>query len=204
MKVNTNSWNKIRYTLYTPIYDIIGKVFNASRKKSIDSLEIKAGERVLLIGAGTGLDLEFLPENCVITATDITASMLDKAKMRNEKLKREITFIQMDGQSLKFETGTFDKVVLHLILAVIPNPVACIQEAERVLKIGGRIAVFDKFVKTNSKPGVVRKFLNVFTNLLFSDITRDFESIHSQSSLKIISDREADLNGNFRLILLEK
>ena len=78
MGINTNAWNKIRYTLFAPGYDSIARYFKESRKKSIDSLGIKAGDRVLIVGAGTGLDLEFLPTNCHIVATDITSAMVDR------------------------------------------------------------------------------------------------------------------------------
>lgn len=204
MKINTNTWNKIRYTFYTPVYDLVGRYFSKSRKESIDSLDIKSGDEVLIVGGGTGLDLEFFPENCEVTLTDITPAMLVKAKKRIRKLAMNIVVQVMDGQQLKFENNSFDKVVLHLILAVIPDPVACLKESERVLRAGGKIAVFDKFVGKNKKAGLIRKFFNVFSNFLASDITRSFERIHAETKLEILSDVPADLNGNFRRILLKK
>jgi len=204
MKVNNNTWNKIRYTIYTPVYDFIGGYFNDSRKKSIDSLEIMAGEKVLLIGGGTGLDLEFLPDDCKITITDITESMLDKVRIKNKKLQKDVTILKMDGQNLSFQDESFDKIILHLILAVIPDPVACIKETERVLRKGGKVVVFDKFIRENKVPGFLRRFVNLFTNFLFSDITRKFSTLIKGTKLKLISDKEADFKGNFRIILLEK
>ena len=204
MKVNNNTWNKIRYTIYTPVYDFIGGFFNASRKKSIDLLEIKAGEKVLLIGGGTGLDLEFLPDDCKITITDLTESMLDKVRSKNKKLQKDVTIRKMDGQNLSFQDDSVDKIILHLILAVIPDPVACIKETERVLRKGGKVVVFDKFIRENKVPGFLRRFVNLFTNFLFSDITRKFSTLIKGTKLKLISDKEADFKGNFRIILLEK
>lgn len=204
MKINTNSWNKLRYTLYTPGYDLIARYFKDSRKKSIDSLGINEGDRILIIGAGTGLELEFLPKNCEIIATDITPSMVDRIKKRNKKLNRNIQAIVVDGQNLGFADNTFDKVILHLILAVIPDPVKCIKESERVLKQGGHISVFDKFVRKNRKVSSLRRFLNLFSNFLVTDITRDFESIVDKTGLVVISDYNGAFNGNFRLIKLVK
>ena len=204
MKINTNSWNKLRYTLYTPGYDFIARYFKESRKKSIDSLNIKAGDKVLIIGAGTGLDLEFLPLNCEITATDITPSMVDRIKKRNETLKLQVTSMVMDGQALDFEENSFDKVILHLIIAVIPDPIACLKEAERVLKPGGQISLFDKFVPKGQKASLLRRVTNGLTNFLFSDITRSFETIVSQTNLVVLSDEDADFKGNFRVILMGK
>lgn len=199
--MNNNTWNKIRYTIYTPIYDGIAGIFKASRRKSIDALNIKEGDKVLIVGAGTGLDLEFLPSGCQVIATDITPSMVKK--IENRKMKN-VEAMVMDGHKLEFEDESFDKIILHLIIAVIPDPIACIKECERVLKAGGQIAVFDKFVSADHEVSVFRKGLNVISNFLFSDITRKIEEIINQTSLKITSNTSADFNGNFRLVSIKK
>jgi ubiquinone/menaquinone biosynthesis C-methylase UbiE len=204
MKINTNAWNKFRYTLYAPGYDSLAKIFHVSRKKSIDSIAVKSGEKVLIIGAGTGLDLEFLPADCEITATDITPSMVDRIIKRNNTLNRNTRAMVMDGQALAFADDSFDKIILHLILAVIPDPIACIKEAERVLKPGGQIAVFDKFVRKDHKVSNLRKVANLVANFFFTDITRTFESIVNNTGLTVLSDTDADFNGNFRLIRVGK
>lgn len=204
MRINNNSWNRIRYTLYTPIYDLVGRYFQTSRRISVESLDIKSNDKVLLVGAGTELDLEFIPDDCSVVLTDITPAMLEKVQKRNKKLKKNIEVRVMDGQALAFANESFDKIILHLILAVIPDPVACIIESERVLKRGGKLAVFDKFVRPDKKVGFLRRFFNIITNALFSDITRDFESLHLKTGLKIISDEDAEFKGNFRRILLLK
>jgi phosphatidylethanolamine/phosphatidyl-N-methylethanolamine N-methyltransferase len=72
------------------------------------------------------------------------------------------------------------------------------------LKNGGRIVVFDKFVPRNRKVSSRRRLINVFANLLFTDITRDFESLLNKTRLTILSDEEADFKGNFRRIKLIK
>jgi len=190
--------------LYAPGYDLAGRLLDKSRKKSIDALGLKPSDEILIIGAGTGLDLKFLPNNCKIVATDITPAMIRKINKRNAKLKRNVQAMVMDGQALSFADNSFDIVILHLIISVIPDPIACIKEAERVLKPGGKIAVFDKFVRKNTHASITRKTANLFTNFLFSDITRNFESIVMHSKLTVTADEPADLNGNFRLIQLLK
>ncbi len=204
MKVNTNRWNKIRYTLYSPGYDLVAQLLNKSRKRSIESLSVKPNDKVLIIGAGTGLDLELLPDDCEIIAIDITPAMVERMKRRNKKLNLHLQAMVMDGQTLDFANSSFDKVILHLILSVIPNPKACIKEVERVLKTDGEVVVYDKFIRKGTKSSLCRRFANLFTSLLFSDITRNFESIASSSRLKVVSDVDAGFNGNFRIIKMVK
>jgi phosphatidylethanolamine/phosphatidyl-N-methylethanolamine N-methyltransferase len=199
-----NNWNKIRYTIYSPVYDKVGKLFSSSRQISISQLEIKENQKVLLIGCGTGLDLEYLPANCLITATDITPVMVERTKKRNQKLKLNLETMVMDGQKLTFPDQSFDKIILHLILAVIPDPVACILEAERLLKPGGQIAVFDKFLPKGHTITWKRKIINPVAIFLFSYINRRFENIVSKTALQIISDVDADFGGIFRILLLKK
>lgn len=203
MKINTNTWNKIRYTLYTPVYDSVAKLFSNSRRKSIEMLSLPPGEKVLIVGAGTGLDLEFMNTGCEIFATDITSSMVNKILARNKRLNLNLKAQVMDGHHLELADNSFDKIVLHLILAVIPDPVKCIRECERVLKPGGAVMVFDKFAPVG-KVSVMRRLFNPITNFLFSDITRSFESIAAQTQLKTEADIKADLNGQFRIIKLVK
>lgn len=56
-------WDRIRYTAWAPIYDaVVGVVsFDSWRRLSIQSLNLQPGQRVLAVGAGTGLDLAFFP-----------------------------------------------------------------------------------------------------------------------------------------------
>jgi phosphatidylethanolamine/phosphatidyl-N-methylethanolamine N-methyltransferase len=204
MSINTNTFNKIRYTLYAPGYDMIGRIFAKSRRESISRLNIQPGDKVLLVGAGTGLDLEFLPVGAEITATDITPAMISKVIQRNKKLKLNLTAVVMDGHKLEYPDGTFDKIILHLIIAVIPDPVLCLKESARVLKPGGKIAIFDKFVAKDKKVSIPRKLLNYITSFLFSDITRHFETIAANTDLITESDINADFGGQFRIITMRK
>ncbi len=175
--MNTNGWNRIRYTLYAPIYDRIVRSFNTSRKRSIQLLELKAGERVLLVGAGTGEDIQYIPEGVEITAVDITPAMVEHIRRKAVTLKRPVQAEVMDGQALELASESFDAVVLHLILAVIPDPIACIREAARVLKPGGRAVIFDKFLPEKEQPSLLRHLLNWITNFAFSNINRKLEPI---------------------------
>ena len=110
----------------------------------------------------------------------------------------------MDGQTLKYPDNHFDYVILHLILAVIPDPYLCIREVERVSKSSVSITIFDKFVSPGKKASLIRKILNIPAALLFSDITRDIDKIISVTNFRKGEDISVAFGGNFRIIRLEK
>lgn len=203
--INNNSWNRLRYTLYTPVYDLVGRYFAPYRQASIEGLKLQPGERVVLLGAGTGLDLPYLPKEADILATDLTPSMVSAMEARAKELgllhfKAEV----MDGQDLALPDDDADAVVLHLILAVIPDPIACIKEAERILRPGGRLCIMDKFLPQGHRPSLLRRATNLLTNTLFSDINRDARQILSHTRLRVLSDTPIALGGNFRIIQCQK
>jgi ubiquinone/menaquinone biosynthesis C-methylase UbiE len=200
--VETNAWNRIRYTVWAPVYDLVGRRFDARRRRSLGLLDLTPGERVLIVGAGTGADLPYVPAGCVTVATDLTPAMLRRAR---HHLREGMHLGIMDGHALGVRSGSCDAVVLHLILAVIPDPVASLREAARVLRPGGRIAVFDKFSRA-ARPGPALRLVNVVTRFLFTDVTRRFEDIleRSGADLSVEVDEPALFQGLFRHILLRK
>ena len=204
MNVNTNNWNKIRYTFFTPVYDLMAGPFRKLRERSINLLFPHPTENLLILGAGTGLDLYYLRQCQFITAIDITPAMLSRLKSRARLLNLQVEAKVMDGQNLDFPDNTFDCIVLHLIIAVIPDPIRCIKEAERVLKPGGRIIILDKFLPDSSRISLLRKIGNLFTNFMFTDITRKAGDIIGSTNLKKTEDVNAALGGLFRIIKLEK
>ena len=196
------SWNRLRYTLWAPFYDRVA-IFRRQRRRSIDLLGLQTGERVLVVGAGTGADLPFIPAGVEVLATDLTPAMLARARPR---VRPGIELRVMDGQALDLPDESFDAVILHLIVAVIPDPVACVREAARVLKPGGRIAVFDKFLPDGERPSAARRLANLVTGTLFTDINRRLGEILERSAapLAVEHDEPALLGGAFRILLLRK
>lgn len=205
MSLNTNTWNRLRYTLYLPVYDLVAdRIFRKYRERSVQLLSAKPDAAILILGAGTGLDLPYLQSYTNLTAIDITPGMISKLKHRADKLNMKVNAQVMNGQQLEFADGSFDAVILHLILAVIPDPAACIREVERVLKPGGTVMVFDKFLPDRQKPSLLRRLLNQVAGTLFSDINRSIGSIASHTSLQTEVNEPAALGGTFRIVKLRK
>ena len=198
----TTRWNRLRYTLWAPFYDLaVG--FGAQRRRSIELLALRPGERVLLVGAGTGADVSYLPVGVEALLTDLTPAMLERAKPR---LSPGHQLAIMDGQQLDLPDNSFDAVILHLILAVIPDPVRALSEVARVLRPGGRVAVFDKFLPVGVRPNIARRLANRVVGLLFTEINRVLEEIvvASRAELEVVHDEPALLGGTFRVVQLRK
>jgi ubiquinone/menaquinone biosynthesis C-methylase UbiE len=195
-------WNRLRYTLWAPAYDrVVG--FGRQRRRSLELLELRPGERVLLIGAGTGADLPYLPDGVEALVSDLTPAMLARARA---KLRPGMELRVMDGQRLELPDGSFDAVVLHLVLAVMPDPAACLREVARVLRPDGRAVVFDKFLRRGERAGAGRRLAGAVTALFFTELNRVVEDILAASGapLRIEHDEPALAGGLFRILLLRR
>ena len=112
---------------------------------------------MLILCCGTGLDLPYLPKLNSIPATDITKSMVDQTTRRANELGLEVDARVMDGQNLEFENAAFDAGILHLILAVIPDPNRCFDEAVRVLKPGEKACCFRQICSSTQQSSAAEK-----------------------------------------------
>jgi phosphatidylethanolamine/phosphatidyl-N-methylethanolamine N-methyltransferase len=199
-------WNRLRYTVWAPAYDVIVRAagFDTARRLSIERLRLTSGDRVLIVGAGTGLDLDFLPSNVHVTAIDVTPAMLKHLERRAAATGQSVTARIMDARQLAFPDSSFDAVVMHLILAVMPEPERGLMEAVRVLKPGGRIAVFDKFLSDEEHPSLKRQLLNAIAKPLFSDLNRRFGPLIAGTRLVIEQDEPLAFGGTYRAVTLVK
>lgn len=197
-------WNRLRYAVWAPAYDAIVRTagFDAARRLSIDRLRLAPGDRVLMVGAGTGLDLDFVPSNVHVTAIDVTPAMLKHLERRAAGTGRSVTSRIMDARQLAFPDSSFDAVVMHLILAVMPQPERGLSEAVRVAKRGGRIAVFDKFLGDEERPSLKWQLLNAFAKPLFSDMNRRLGPLIAGPPIVIEHDEPVAFGGTYRVVTL--
>lgn len=203
MPFNTLGWNRVRYTLLAPLYDRVAG-FRPQRRRSIELLAPRVGERILIDGCGTGADLAFLPPDARVVATDLTPAMVERTRRRAAALGREVDARVMDAQALDFPDESFDAVVLHLILAVVPDPVAAGREAARVLKPGGRAVVFDKWVPDAQEPSLGRRAANLVASVVATEITRKLGPLADAAGLGVEHREPAGTGGFFSIALLRK
>lgn len=196
---------KHSYTLLAPIYDaIVASPTKAIRRSSLSRLEALSSQSILINGIGTGLDLPFLPNQHLYTATDLTPAMLDRCSARLKKHDLSINLETADVMQLPYEDNQFDIIVMHLILAVVPDPLLALKESLRVLKPGGTIYILDKFLRPN-QIAPVRKLLNIVIRHIATRTDVVFEDLLAEcQQLELVDDQPVMLGGWFRKIELKK
>ncbi len=127
------------YNLAADVYDENENYLNSFEQgELIPLLGALAGKKVLDVGAGTGrLSLPLANRGADVTALDVSSKMLDLIKKKNVK----ITTIIGDAEALPFEDNTFDIVTAAFLIVHLKNPTRFFDEAYRVLKDGGILAV---------------------------------------------------------------
>jgi phosphatidylethanolamine/phosphatidyl-N-methylethanolamine N-methyltransferase len=204
MNPNKNRWNRIRYGLYAPIYDLVGRRLDRGRSRSIESLVLGSGDRVLIPGCGTGLDFTYLPPGLEITAGDISPAMVKRARARADALGIDADIRLLDAQNIDLPSAQFDVVLLHLILAVVPDAEAAIREAARVLRPGGRVGIFDKFLADDADPSLFRRAASAVANVVATDLNRRLGPLLDSAGLHLEHEEPVMFGGLFKVAVARK
>lgn len=191
------------YTFIAPLYDaLLATAGTGLRAGSLAQLPQQGNLNILISGIGTGLDLPHLPPGHNYTGLDLTEAMLKRVKPRIANLRMDL--VQGNSMSLPFANECFDHVVLHLILAIVPDPHACLRETARVLKPGGSILILDKFLKPG-ETAWLRRTLNLLSRHIVTRLDVVFEDVLAGvPELKVDADAPVLAAGWFRSIRLVK
>lgn len=195
------------YTFIAPLYDAAIAAASAGvRAQSLKQLPQQGELNIFINGIGTGLDLPYLPPGHRYTGLDVTAAMLSRAINRAESRAKNLrlNLVQGDSMSLPFANESFDHAVLHLILAVVPDSLACLREAARVLKPGGSVLILDKFLRSG-ETAWLRRALNPLARRIATRLDVVFEEVLAGvPELKLETDVPVLMGDWFRSIRLVK
>lgn len=143
-------------------YDLTNDVLSMGqdrrwRKRVVEMVMPKPGERILDLAAGTGTSSQpFADAGAQVVPCDFSIGMLEVGK----QAKPALGFTAGDGMQLPFADDTFDAVTISFGLRNIADPSVGLAEMLRVTRPGGRLVVCEFSAPTWSP------FRTVYTNYL--------------------------------------
>ena len=125
-----------------PDYDAwAGGLHGRVASRLVEIAAPKRGHHVLDVGTGTGLVAHLIAARVkpgTVIGIDLSEQMLSIARARRLPNSQ---FVGMAAERLVFRPSTFDLVTMGEALTYFADPMAALEEAHRVLKPKGRIAV---------------------------------------------------------------
>ena len=128
--------------------------------------DLKAGEVVLDLGSGAGVDV-FLAANKVgptgkAIGVDMTKEMIDKAKrIAANHGYQNVEFRLGEMENLPVEDESVDAIISNCVVNLSPDKSKVFEEAYRALKPGGRLTVSD-IVSEKALPDEIRTDSNAW------------------------------------------
>jgi phosphatidylethanolamine/phosphatidyl-N-methylethanolamine N-methyltransferase len=174
------------YAKLTPIYDLIfGPILQPGRIRAIERMKLRPGDRVLEVGAGTGINAPLYPRDCQVTAIDLSSAMLEKARARIARHGlRNVRLLETDAAHLTFANDSFDRVYAPYMISVVPDPVKVALEMKRVCRPGGRIVILNHFRSKNPFLSRIERALSPLTVHVGFKADLDMRAFLSQAGLQ--------------------
>lgn len=127
---------------------------------------LQAGQTVLDLGSGAGLDCFFAAKQVGVTGhvigVDMTPEMIERARSSAERLNlSNVEFHQGYIEELPVESDTVDVIISNCVINLAPDKSKVFAETFRVLKPGGKLAVSD-IVTDGPLPDTIKKSLSAW------------------------------------------
>lgn len=123
--------------------------FVRMRDAYLERLDLDSAAVVLDLGCGTGVVARAIAARPAfrgrVVGIDTSPALLDAARhfAHGEGVASRLEFRTGDAHALDEQDGAFDAVILHTLLSHVPDPVAVLAEAARVVRPGGTVVIFD-------------------------------------------------------------
>jgi len=194
------------YEKLASVYDFIfGPTLHAGRVQAIQRMGIRAGDQILEVGVGTGINAGLYPTDCAVTGIDLSSSMLEKARERvARKGIGNMRLLEMDAADIRFADGTFDIVYAPYLISVVPDPVAVACEMRRVCRPGGRIIFLNHFRSPNPLLAWIERGISPFTVHIGFKSDLDLPAFLAQAELKPVSIEKVNIPRIWSLVTCVK
>ena len=123
-------------------YRQIGRLLPYMSETMVEAVDLRAGERVLDIASGSGNAALAAARRCAtVTATDIVSELLHQVTLRAAAELVDIETVPADAALLPFPDSSYDVITSAIGVMFVPDQAAGANEALRVLRPGGRLAL---------------------------------------------------------------
>jgi SAM-dependent methyltransferase len=129
--------------------------------------EIGAGEHVVDVGCGAGIDsliaARMVAPGGKVIGVDMTPAMLEKARHSATTARASnVEFLEGFAEDLPVSDGWADIVISNGVLNLMPDKAAALKEMARVLKPGGRLQIGDILVQ-KAVPDSAKRRIDLWT-----------------------------------------
>ncbi len=140
------------------------------RARFYELARVTPGQRILDVGCGTGVDTRALarlasPGGSVL-GVDPSQSLIEEAR-RTTPSELGVRYERGEGEKLPALDGAFDLAVAITTLSHVADPAPVVHEMVRVVRPGGRVALFDHdmgtFVVDAADRAVTRLIFDLYT-----------------------------------------
>jgi arsenite methyltransferase len=113
--------------------------------RAMDYCAFAPGSRIVDVGCGTGVTVEYLCHVRELDAIGVDSSsiLIERGLQRNTELR----FIRSGGEKLPIPSGTMDGILVECSLSVITNRQQALAEFCRVLTPDGKLIITDLYVR---------------------------------------------------------
>jgi ubiquinone/menaquinone biosynthesis C-methylase UbiE len=157
------------YDQFAPLYDSVMRPLERwflTRLRTQTFNLLPRNARILELGAGTGRNFVFYPDEASGVASEPSAEMLKIAK--DKKRPEAVTLVQSKAEELPFKSAVFDAAFATLVFCSVSSPAKTFAELRRVVRSGGTILLLEH-VRPVGILGPVFDLISLATVPLFED-----------------------------------
>jgi SAM-dependent methyltransferase len=155
-----------RIAAFIPFFEYAFFIPSGLRKRAVDRLKLRQGDRVLEVGCGTGRNFQFLrdavgPEGRIY-GVDLSEGMLRRARKLCQR-RQWTNFVLIKADAADYASQElFDGALFSFSYNVMPHHRSVLRQVWKQLRPGGRLVIMD----ARLPPGLFGKLIRPFATWL--------------------------------------